>query len=155
MRFGAFSKFWLITFTHWEKIFIKDGKSKITSGMKLSSARVCVCVWSRFVCVFLLCSRRCSRWRRSVGVKRERHLHAAQLLPIGAQHGLHAIVPVGHPGGQFHVGHVKVRLGQRIRTLRRSEVRGQLIGFLITAETKDTLSWLVSSLMCWSGYWCS
>lgn len=68
-------------------------------------------------------------------MKRERQLHAAQLLPIGAQHGLHVIVPVGHPGGQVDVGHVKVRLGQRVRTLRRSEVRVMPIGVLITAET--------------------
>lgn len=88
----------------------------------------------------------CALW--SVGVKRERQLHAGQLLPIGAQHALQAIVPIAHPGGQVDVGHVKVRLGQRVRTLRGSEVTGIMIGFLITVEIEDTSPWLVSTLVC-------
>lgn len=65
-----------------------------------------------------------SRWR-SVGVKRQRHLQAAELLPVSAQDALHAVVPVGQPVGQVDVGQVKDRRGQRVRALREEETHGR------------------------------
>lgn len=62
---------------------------------------------------------------RSVRVKRQRHLQAAELLPAGAQDALHAVVPVGQPVGQVDVGQVEDRHGQRVRALREEETRGR------------------------------
>lgn len=64
--------------------------------------------------------------RRSVRVKRQRHLQAAELLPSSAQDALHAVVPVGQPVGQVDVGQVEDRRGQRVRALREEETRGQV-----------------------------
>lgn len=64
--------------------------------------------------------------RRSVRVKRQRHLQAAELLPASGQDALHAVVPVGQPVGQVDVGQVEDRRGQRVRALRGEETRGRV-----------------------------
>lgn len=145
LRIGAVSKSWLIIF------------SKEIENLKLpvewsSALYLCACVRPCIGSQLVRCWQ-CGQW--SVGAKREHQLQAAQLLAISAQYALHTIVPIGHPGGQVDVGNIKVRLGQRVRTLGRSEVTGMRIGFLITVGIKDTSSWLVSSLMCWWRYWCT
>lgn len=55
-------------------------------------------------------------------MQRQGNLEAAQLLAVVAQDALHAVVPVGQPVGQLHVGQVEVRWGQRVRALRRDTV---------------------------------
>lgn len=55
----------------------------------------------------------------SVGVNRQRQLEAAQLFASTSQDSLNSVVPIGEPGRQVHVGHVELRLRQRVRALRR------------------------------------
>lgn len=56
---------------------------------------------------------------------------AAQLGALAAEDALHPVIPVSEPVGQIHVGQVEVRLGQRVRALRR-----QFITVKITVKKK-------------------
>lgn len=53
------------------------------------------------------------------GTEGDRHLQAAQLFALAAQDPLDAVLPVGEPVRQVHVGQLEVRQRKRVRALRR------------------------------------
>lgn len=55
----------------------------------------------------------------SAGVQGEGQFDTAELLPAVADHHPHAVVAVGHPGREFHVGHVKITGWQGVGALWR------------------------------------
>lgn len=55
----------------------------------------------------------------SVGVQGEGQFDTAELLPAIADHHPHAVVAVGHPGRELHIGHVKIAGWQGVGALWR------------------------------------
>lgn len=55
----------------------------------------------------------------SVGVQGEGQFDTAELLPAVADHHPDAVVAVGHPGREFHIGHVKIAGWQGVGALWR------------------------------------